>query len=309
MDRPNVYFLGLATEKSASRRIFPAWAEAIGWSASLVGVDLPQETDCDGYRTFLAQLKGDKLCAGAQVTVHKVGLYRCLAADFDDLDDDARSLGEVGGISVRQEVLAAFSPDMLALSGELEEILAKYSAGRKPGEMVILGGGGAGRAIALASARLGNAAFSKITVTEQDDEVKGDLEQHLTRKFSEIGWSDFRIDDAGKNDDIVGSAASGSFIVNATGLGKDAAGSPISRDTLLPRDSVAWDLNYHGDLAFLTHARQEASARQVVVRDGWSFFLRNWYACLTRLADRAPSVRQFERFCMASDSVRPRSQF
>jgi shikimate 5-dehydrogenase len=55
----------------------------------------------------------------------------------------------------------------------------------------------------------------------------------------------------GDNDAVLAGLAAGSLVVNATGLGKDAPGSPLTDAARFPADAVAWDLNYRGDLVFL----------------------------------------------------------
>ena len=55
--------------------------------------------------------------------------------------------------------------------------------------------------------------------------------------------------------------APSSPVVNATGLGKDAPGSPITDDAPFPAQAMARDFNYRGDLMFLRQARSQAEAR------------------------------------------------
>lgn len=54
-----------------------------------------------------------------------------------------------------------------------------------------------------------------------------------------------------------------SGMVNATGLGKDQPGSPLSPDARFPRRAVVWELNYRGSLEFLHTGRAQAAARGV----------------------------------------------
>ena len=67
-----------------------------------------------------------------------------------------------------------------------------------------------------------------------------------------------------------------SLVVNATGLGKDAPGSPLSAAAIFPLRSRVWEFNYRGDLQFLAHARAQAAARDLHVEDGWVYFLHGW---------------------------------
>jgi shikimate 5-dehydrogenase len=77
------------------------------------------------------------------------------------------------------------------------------------------------------------------------------------------------------NDAVLARLAPGSVVANATGLGKDAPGSPLTDDAVFPRDAIAWDFNYRGDLVFLDQARGQAD-RGVRAEDGWVYFIHGW---------------------------------
>jgi shikimate 5-dehydrogenase len=309
MNAARVYFLGVRTRGSASHKAFPAWMRAIDWSASLVGVDMALNSDCAGYGEFLARMKNDEYCAGAQITSHKVGVFECLSDELDRLDPDARSLGEVGAISMAAGTLTGFSPDMLALTDELTRMLTAGDSAPSPREVIILGGGGAGRAVALTSARFGTGLVPRITITERDATVLADLKIRLSASLASAGQGSLQFREGADNDEIVRNAPAGSLIVNATGRGKDIAGSPVSEDVIFPAESIAWDLNYRGDLRFLHQARAQRASNGVRVLDGWNYFLRNWYVCLQRLAGHEPSEYRFELFCKASEFLRPKAGY
>ena len=57
------------------------------------------------------------------------------------------------------------------------------------------------------------------------------------------------------NDRIMGALKPGPLVINATGLGKDGTGSPITNAGVFPLNGIAWDLNYRGELVFLDQAR------------------------------------------------------
>ena len=71
----------------------------------------------------------------------------------------------------------------------------------------------------------------------------------------------------------------GSLVVNATGMGKDRPGSPITPQARFPREAVAWDFNYRGKLRFLDYAR----AQGVRAVDGWEYFLHGWSQIMARV--------------------------
>jgi shikimate 5-dehydrogenase len=65
-------------------------------------------------------------------------------------------------------------------------------------------------------------------------------------------------------------------VINATGLGKDAPGSPLSEAAVFPQAGIVWELNYRGDLVFLAQARAQESARSLRIEDGWRYFIHGW---------------------------------
>jgi shikimate 5-dehydrogenase len=83
-------------------------------------------------------------------------------------------------------------------------------------------------------------------------------------------------DDPAENDRLLATLATGSLVVNATGMGKDRAGSPITDEAVFPQDGIAWELNYRGVLEFLRQARAQNAERRLSVHDGWRYFIHNW---------------------------------
>jgi shikimate 5-dehydrogenase len=77
-------------------------------------------------------------------------------------------------------------------------------------------------------------------------------------------------------DRIMAGLKAGSLVVNATGLGKDAPGSPLTDAAPWPQDGLAWDFNYRGDLVFLRQARSRQQAKNLQIEDGWIYFIHGW---------------------------------
>ena len=78
------------------------------------------------------------------------------------------------------------------------------------------------------------------------------------------------------NDKTLASLKPHSLIVNATGLGKDAPGSPLTDDCVFPEDSLVWEINYRGNLIFKEQAERQAAERRLHVEDGWIYFIHGW---------------------------------
>ena len=103
---------------------------------------------------------------------------------------------------------------------------------------------------------------------------------HLRAIHAEMG-SDVPLDcvlapEPRDNDAVLEGLGPGSLVVNATGLGKEAPGSPLTDDARFPEGGVAWELSYRGDLVFLDQARRQEAARDPQVEDGWICFLHGW---------------------------------
>lgn len=71
-----------------------------------------------------------------------------------------------------------------------------------------------------------------------------------------------------------------SLIVNATGMGKDVPGSPVSPAVLFPERSMVWELNYRGERTFMHQALEQRATRGVQVFDGWDMFIVGWSTAL-----------------------------
>jgi shikimate 5-dehydrogenase len=109
------------------------------------------------------------------------------------------------------------------------------------------------------------------------------------------------------NDAVVAAASSGSVVVNATGLGKDRPGSPLTDDARFPTASIAWDFNYRGDLVFLDQARAQAEAATLSVVDGWLYFVHGWSRVVNEVfhLDLPTSGPEFDRLSELAGATQP----
>ncbi len=64
--------------------------------------------------------------------------------------------------------------------------------------------------------------------------------------------------------------------MNATGLGKDAPGSPLTDNAEFPKDSLVWEINYRGDLIFAEQAKRQQAEKNLHVELGWDYFIYGW---------------------------------
>ncbi|MDX1523229.1 MAG: shikimate dehydrogenase, partial [Anaerolineae bacterium] len=78
------------------------------------------------------------------------------------------------------------------------------------------------------------------------------------------------------NDALLAGLPAGSLVINATGLGKDRPGSPLTDAAVFPENGLVWELNYRGERQFMHQALGQAEARRLTVVDGWDYFLYGW---------------------------------
>jgi shikimate 5-dehydrogenase len=79
-----------------------------------------------------------------------------------------------------------------------------------------------------------------------------------------------------QNDAIVATLPEGSLVINATGLGKDGPGSPLTDAVVFPKNGYVWEFNYRGELEFLHQANRQKDGRALTIEDGWVYFIHGW---------------------------------
>jgi shikimate 5-dehydrogenase len=110
--------------------------------------------------------------------------------------------------------------------------------------------------------------------------------------------------EAGDNDRVLQGIAPHSLIVNATGLGKDRPGSPLTDDAVFPENSLVWELNYRGDLKFMKQAQAVQQQRKLYIEDGWVYFLHGWTQVIAEVFDVEITPERFEQIEKLSNSIR-----
>ena len=264
MSRKDVVFIGVTTQQSSTKDLWPRWTEVLGIDAGLVGVDIAPDAPAVDYRRAIRRLDEPSI-AGAVITTHKMNVYRHCRDLFTSADPRVEVLGEVACITKEGTQLAAHTIDPTSSKRALAEMLAPEHWRETGAEALVLGAGGAGAAIALC---LVGQHANRITVA--------DVRAERLDRISSLGLQTEQIPPHDHADHLVEALRPCSLVVNATGLGKDAPGSPVSDDAAFPQDGVIWELNYRGDLLFLHQARHQQVERSLSVHDGWRLFLHGW---------------------------------
>lgn len=304
--RPTLYFVGVTTKQSSIMKVFPRWAEILGIEADIRGYDAAPNSPADAYRTIVHHLRQDPLAMGALVTTHKINLLSATRDLIDELDPHAMTCGEVSCLSKRAGRLIGHAKDPITSAASWRAFVpTDHWVGG--GEVLCLGAGGSAVAISVsvsAFERPGDRPRAIHFVNRSAPRL-----EHL-RAVNETLTSDiaftYRVNaDPSVNDAIMGQLPPGSLVINATGMGKDSPGSPLTDAGVFPESGLVWELNYRGDLLFLQQARRQEAQRRLTVEDGWIYFVHGWSAVVCEVFDVDLTPELFVEFDRAASALRP----
>ena len=281
---PTLYFIGVTTAQSSIMKVFPKWSDILGLGAEIVGYDAPIHAPPDVYEAVVRHIREDPMSRGALVTTHKIDLLDATRGLFDYLDPYAELCGEVSCISKRadeqleRERLEGYAKDPITSGLAWQAFVTPGHWERTGGHVLCVGAGGAAVAISAYVAGLSDPTDrpeSFITVNRSQPRL--DKLQEIHAKLdTDIEFRYVRNEDPARNDALMASLPPGSMVINATGMGKDRPGSPITDAGVFPKNGLVWELNYRGELDFLHQAKRQAESRNLTVEDGWIYFLHGW---------------------------------
>jgi len=287
-DRPTIHFIGVTTAKSSIMRVFPEWAAYLKLGDCRIhGIDLKQHDEPERYRRVVEHIRSDRLSLGALVTTHKIDLLNACKDQFDVLDEFAERMGEVSSISKRGSRLVGHAKDPITSGLALQAFLPDRYWETTGAEVFVMGAGGSAIAVTWHLMRRDHGANrpAKIIVANRTTPRLHEIER-LHKQFDPDFPTEYHHAPRPETSDaIVGRLAPGSLVINATGLGKDWPGSPITDAAVFPQGGVAWDFNYRGDLVFLDQARAQQAERNLQIEDGWLYFIHGWTRVIAEVFD------------------------
>lgn len=276
---PTFYFVGVTTTKSSIMKVFPCWMEALGRPEIVIeGIDHKIHDDPEAYRATVAQMKYDPLSLGALVTTHKIDLLEAARDLFDELHSSAQLTGEVSSISKRGNQLWGHAKDPLTSGLSLDAFLEKGYFGKTGGHFLCFGAGGSGKAMALHLMNKTDKADrpDRFVVVNRSQGRLDNMRAMVESLKTDIQFEYIQCADPIRNDTIMESMPDCTVVVNATGMGKDTPGSPVTDAGLFPANGVAWEINYRGELDFWHQAMAQKESRRLLIEDGWLYFLHGW---------------------------------
>ena len=293
-ERPTLHFIGVTTGQSSIMQVFPAWAKHFGLDdAQIRGIDFPIHADADAYRKAVAFIRDDPLSLGALVTTHKIDLYDACKDMFDEVDTFAALMGETSCLSKRGDKLVCHAKDPISSGLTIDGFLGNNYFKETGAEVLSMGAGGSTIALTwyLMRTERGIDVPSRIVVTDSNENRLSDIRNIHSKTESNVLLEYVLVKDTSDNDSLLKTLKPRSLVINATGLGKDAPGSPLGERAEFPSQAIVWDLNYRGELKFLEQARRQAKQHTssqtngLIIHDGWNYFIHGWTQVIAEVFD------------------------
>lgn len=304
---PTFYFIGVTTGKSSIMKVFPLWMKVLGREEVVMeGVDCKIHDDPEVYRKAVAQIKYDPNSLGALVTTHKIDLLTAARDMFDYLDPYAQITDEISSISKLNGRLEGHAKDPITSGASLDAIIQKGYFARTGGDVLSFGAGGSAIAtlLHLINKKDKSDRPRKFTFVNRSQGRLDHAKAMVGGLKTDIEIEYIQNEDPKVNDGIMEKFPPHSVIINATGMGKDTPGSPITWEGKFPLNSIAWEFNYRGELDFMHQALAQVESRKVFVEDGWLYFVHGWTQVVAQVLHFDLTPELFDKLNQAASSVR-----
>ena len=279
-------FVGVTTAGSSIMKVFPKWAEVLGLPThKLIGRDIDMGAPPEVFRDVVSSIKDDRDHRGALVTTHKISVFASAGDLFDDLDDLAQTFGEISSIAKRGNRLTGAAKDPVTVRLALEDFLPPDHFASTGAAALVLGSGGSGCALSHQLGLRDDQPSRVICTARSHHKLDHQRELH-ERAGIDADLMQYEITSGPEAvDDLLGALPPSSLVVNATGMGKDCPGSPVSDAGRFPDRAVVWEFNYRGSLEFLHQSRLQQADRGLVIEDGWRYFVHGWTQVIADVFD------------------------
>ncbi|MEW5701960.1 MAG: shikimate dehydrogenase [Candidatus Zixiibacteriota bacterium] len=262
--RNGIYgLLGRGIGHSMSPAIFRRVFDTLRWPAVYTLCDLPPGRVC----SFL-HAGADAGFVGLNVTTpYKTRVIN----DLDELDSSAADVGAVNTVAVRGRRLVGYNTDVAGVVAALRP----HRATLRGGSAVILGAGGAARAVL--STLLGNFCMQRVTLVARRPQQARQVVKHVKTRVSRsaidvIPW---------RPEGIAARLDSAALVVNATPLGGGDHWrlSPLPDGVAISPATVVFDLVYRPRRTRLLRQAQRSGCQRLV--GGWPMLVAQAEASFT----------------------------
>jgi len=306
-DKKTMYFIGVTTGESSINDVFPRWAEVIGLDAQLVGIDHEIHDDPEAYRDTVEFLRREEKARGALVTTHKIDLFNAAKDLFDLFDYHSAIQHEVSCISKENGKMVGHAKDPITSGRSMEDFIPDDFWRKHDGEVMIMGAGGSARAISsyLFDPKRDKKDMPSRLVINNRSQPRLDKFKRIFQDINPDVEAEYNLTpEPEDNDEVLKDIKPYSLIVNATGLGKDKSGSPLTDDCEFPENSLIWELNYRGGLKFMHQGYEQQEEKNLTVEDGWRYFIHGWSEHISEVFDLELNDQLLDELSEAAAEVR-----
>ena len=262
-EQPTACVIGWPIAHSRSPAIHRFWLREIGIAGDYVPVAVEPHQIADFFRDF-----GNSGYVGGNVTVpHKEAAFAAIV----DQGAAARAIGAVNTLWTDSGKLRGDNTDSLGFLANLDDAMENWD--KNPEAAVVLGAGGAARAVLFALLERGFAPIYLVNRTLSRAEA---LVTRFGTTIRPTSWE--------QAERFLGEAK---ILVNTTTLGMDGAG-PLDIDLAkLPGDAIVNDLVY---VPLATPLLKAARARHLAAVDGLGMLLHQAVPGFERWFGKRPTV-------------------
>ena len=261
--RPTACVIGWPIGHSRSPAIHRFWLAELAIAGDYVPVAVAPEE----ISAFLKGFVGSGYIGGNVTVPHKEAAFAAVSA----MDAEARAIGAVNTLWIDDGKLIGSNTDSFGFLANLDEAVESWD--KNPRGAVVLGAGGAARAIVFA---LNERGFAPIHLVNRTLERAERLAERFGKAVRPAGW--------GSVDRLLGEAG---MLVNTTTLGMKGNPSPELDLGALPDDAVVTDLVY---VPLATPLLAAAKARGLRTADGLGMLLHQAVPGFERWFGKRPSV-------------------
>ncbi len=299
-------FIGVSTGGSSIMKIFPKWSDILGINCDIVGVDLPLRAPAQSYRRVLRSIIDDPTVKGALITAHKIDFLHACRDMLDELDYYATICDEVSCIVKRRGKLLGFAKDPLSSALALYHFVPPDHWITAERDLLCLGAGGAAVAISVCMAQAAaDKGFPRCLLLADVLPERLDSIRRINQRLDSPIQFDYHLSgSASDNDGLLRDLPPGSLVINATGLGKDKPGSPLTSAARFPQAGLVWELNYRGQRDFMRQAQAQSEERNLRVEDGWMYFLHGWTNVIAEIFQLELDESTFNKLSAAAAAFR-----
>jgi len=240
------FVIGHPINHSRSPLIHGTWLAEYGIDGSYEAIDVSP----DALPGFFDRLRGGEFAGGNVTIPHKEAVF----ALCDEVDPLARKIGAVNTLVVRDGKVFGSNTDYLGFLGNLDAAMPGWSDG--PADAMVIGAGGAARAVLVALQRRDGGKVHILNRTLANaqalvDDIEGPFEAHGFDSFAEL-------------------APHTGIVINTTSIGMHGSRFDWLDLDLLPKTTLVTDIVY---TPLITPLLAAAHARGLPTVDGLGMLL------------------------------------